>query len=129
MSNPIIKELFTDDVINELRKVAELESNTNPKSILVFDILRRNNIDFEFMINSKKDRYVINMQSSIGKVMVKIALDSDGMTENQKESEKWRHLYPYVVELIDILQDGLIAVFEYALPLSLVKSEEVIEND
>ena len=129
MSNPIIKELFTDDVINELRKVAELESNTNPKSILVSDILRRNNIDFEFMINSKKDRYVINMQSSIGKVMVKIALDSDGMTENQKESEKWRHLYPYVVELIDILQDGLIAVFEYALPLSLVKSEEVIEND
>ena len=129
MSNPIIKELFTDDVINELRKVAELESNTNPKSILVFDILRRNNIDFEFMINSKKDRCVINMQSSIGKVMVKIALDSDGMTENQKESENWRHLYPYVVELIDILQDGLIAVFEYALPLSLVKSEEVIEND
>lgn len=129
MSNPIIKELFTDDVINELRKVAELESNTNPKSILVFDILRRNNIDFEFMINSKKDRYVINMQSSIGKVMVKIALDSDGMKDNQKESEKWRHLYPYVVELYDILQDGLIAAFEYVLPLSLVKSEEVSVND
>lgn len=114
----LIKDKFSVDVMIELTKVTMMECDNNTKCVYVREILRENGIEFDGL-GSGTNRYGINMQSNIGMVAVKIALDSDGMIDNRREFLYGKEVYPDVCKVYECVPNGLIAVFEYVTPFDI----------
>lgn len=114
----LIKEKFSMDVLIELTKITMMACDNNTKCIYIRELLHENNIEFDGL-GPGTNRYGINIQSTIGMVAVKIALDSDGMIDNRREFLYGKELYPDVCKVYECLPNGLIAVFEYVVPFSL----------
>lgn len=114
----LIKDKFSIDVLIELTKVTMMECDNNTKCVYIREILHENGIEFDGL-GSGTNRYGINMQSNIGMVAVKIALDSDGMIDNRREFKYGKKLYPDVCKVYECTVNGLIAVFEYVTPFDI----------
>ena len=118
----LIKDMFSIDVMIELTKITLMTCDNNTKCVYIRELLQQHNIEFDGL-GPGTNRYGINMQSTIGMVAVKIALDSDGMIDNRREFLYGKELYPYVCKVYECVPNGLIAVFEYVCPFSLTDLE------
>lgn len=115
----LIKTYFTKEICLELDKITSMSCDNNQKCVYIRELLRENNIPFSGL-GPGTNRYGINMPSTIGMVAVKIALDSDGMIDNQREFKYVMHLKKKsVCKAYECLPNGLIAVFEYVIPFTL----------
>lgn len=118
----LIKKYFSKEVMIELYKNTLRGCDNNQKCVFVRDLLKENGIPFEGL-GPGTNRYAINMQSTVGMVAVKIALDSDGMIDNRREFLYGKELYPDVCKVYECVPDGLIAVFEYVRPFEMAEME------
>lgn len=115
----LIKTYFTPEICLELDKITSMSCDNNQKCIYIRELLREHNIPFSGL-GPGTNRYGINMPSTIGMVAVKIALDSDGMIDNQREFKYVMRLPKgSVCKVYECLPNGLIAVFEYVIPFTL----------
>ena len=110
------------EALIELTEITMLGEDNNTKCVYVRETLHKYNIPFEGL-GSGTNRYGINIQSPMGMVAVKIALDKDGMIDNRREFLYGRYLYNSydrcVCKTYECLPNGLIAVFEYVTPFTL----------
>ena len=118
----LIKDHFPMEALIELTEITMLGEDNNTKCVYVRETLHKYNIPFEGL-GSGTNRYGINIQSPMGMVAVKIALDKDGMIDNRREFLYGRYLYNSydrcVCKTYECLPNGLIAVFEYVTPFTL----------
>lgn len=104
----LIKEFFSEDLYYELRVVSMRDINNNEKQNINKEILKKYNVDFESLGTGTNRMAVL-----IDGYAFKIALDSDGMIDNQREFLYSDKLQPFVIKVYETLPDGLIAVSEY----------------
>lgn len=121
----LIKKYFSKEMMIELYKNTLRSCDNNLKCVFVRELLESNGIPFEGL-GPGTNRYAINMQSTVGMVAVKIALDSDGMIDNRREFLYGKELYPDVCKVYECVPDGLIAVFEYVRPF---ESDEMAKHE
>lgn len=111
----LIKKYFTKEVMIEIYKNTLRACNNNQKCVFLRELLTEHGIPFSGL-GPGTNRYAINMESTVGMVAVKIALDSDGMIDNRREFLYGKELFPDVCKVYECVPDGLIAVFEYVRP-------------
>lgn len=105
-----IKEHFKNpDIIVELEKLSlRYDIDNNSKCIIIYDLLRRNNIEFE-KLGPGTNRLGIQIDGYV----FKIALDELGHMDNRREFKYSPELYPDVTKVYECMPNGLISVSEY----------------
>lgn len=123
----LIKSMFTVDQLIEITKISMMSCDNNTKCVYIREYLTNEGIQFGGL-GPGTNRYGINMRSTQGMVAVKIALDRDGMIDNRREFLYGKDLYPDVCKIYECLPNGLIAVFEYVIPFTLMDFKEYENN-
>lgn len=105
----LILQYFSKDIYLELMKITMMSDiDNNEKNAYIKNLLRSNNIPFTGLGSGTNRMAVL-----IDGYAVKIALDKDGMIDNQREMKYSKSLQPYVVKVYECTPNGLIAVTEF----------------
>jgi len=104
----LIFQYFTKENLLEIYRRTLVDTDNNKKAQLITEYLKEQNIPFESLGNGT-NRLGINIDG----YAVKIALDRDGMIDNQREMLYSKDLQPYVAKMYECLPNGLLGVLEY----------------
>lgn len=105
----LIKKYFTDEIFLDIRSITMISNaDNNIRGNMIKELLTEKGIPFS-PLGSGTNRLGILIDG----YAVKIALDKDGMIDNQREFLYAKQLYPYAVKVYECTNGGDIAVFEY----------------
>lgn len=111
-----IKQFFSDELIFDLDKIRrdKLIANNNDKVDKVIKVLQKHNLDYN-ALGPGTNRFAILVDGYV----VKIALDNDGVNDNNQEFMLSEELQPFVIRVYET--NGLLLVTEY---VTLIDREE-----
>lgn len=122
----LINKYFSEDLLFDLYKITMYTCDNNTKGIEIKNVLEKYGFvryiageEEERDPNDKRPRYTLLGSGTnrygilIDGYAVKIALDKDGMIDNQREMLYGKELYPAVVKVYECMACGLILVCEY----------------
>ena len=78
----------------------------------LINLLRKYNVDNIVQLGSGTNRYALKIDGFV----VKFATDHDGIIDNLKEFKMAKRLYPYVIKVFEVAQNGTMLVCEYVQP-------------
>ena len=88
-------------------------------------LLRKWNIDDIVLLGSGTNRYAFKLDGFV----VKFATDHDGKIDNWKEFKMAKRLYPYVIKVHEVSENGTILVCEYIQPFDSFTEMMQYSND
>lgn len=105
----LILQYFSMDLYVELMKVTMMSDvDNNEKGNIIKELLFKYQVPYT-ALGSGTNRMAVLIEG----YAVKIALDRDGMIDNQREMLYAKNLQPYVVKVYECTPNGLIAITEY----------------
>lgn len=109
----LIHEKFSLELRIELEKLSRLRSVSNQqKQDKLIHILKEHKIDNVVKLGSGTNRYGFKMDGFV----IKFATDNDGKIDNFKEFKMAKRLYPYVIKVHEVSENGTMLVCEYVQP-------------
>lgn len=117
MKTKNLRSLIHENFSFELRVELELLSkrrdigNREKQEELIL-LLRKYNIDDIVMLGSGTNRYAFKLHGFV----IKFATDNDGKIDNFKEFKMAKRLYPHVIKVHEVSENGTILVCEYIQP-------------
>ena len=109
----LIHEKFPFDLRVELELLSKRRDITNKdKQEELILLLRKWDIDDIVMLGSGTNRYAFKLDGFV----VKFATDADGKIDNWKEFKMAKRLYPHVIKVHEVSDNGTILVCEYIQP-------------
>ena len=117
MSTKVLRSLIHEKFSLDLRLELELLSRrrdigNREKQEELIQLLRKNDINDIVMLGSGTNRYAFKLSGFV----VKFATDHDGKIDNLKEFKMAKRLYPYVIKVHEVSENGTILVCEYITP-------------
>lgn len=115
----VLRSLIHEKFPAELRVELELLSrrrdigNKEKQQELII-LLRKYNIDDIVPLGSGTNRYAFKLDGFV----IKFATDRDGKIDNFKEFKMAKRLYPYVIKVYEVSENGVMLVTEYIQPFS-----------
>jgi len=109
----LIHERFSYDLRIELELLSRRRDISNKeKQEELIKILRKHDINDIVPLGSGTNRYAFKLAGSV----IKFATDHDGKIDNLKEFKMAKRLYPYVIRVFEVSENGTILVCEYIQP-------------
>lgn len=117
MSTKVLRSLIHERFNLDLRLELELLSRrrdigNKEKQEELIQLLRKWHIDDIVMLGSGTNRYAFKLDGFV----IKFATDHDGKIDNLKEFKMAKRLYPYVIKVHEVSENGTILVCEYITP-------------
>lgn len=125
----MIHEVFPFDLRVEIDLLSRRRDISNAeKQEELFKLLRKYNIDNITPLGSGTNRYAFKINGFV----VKIATDHDGKIDNLKEFKMAKRLYPHVIKVYEVAENGTMLVCEYIQPFQsygeMMKYEDEIKK-
>jgi hypothetical protein len=109
----LIHEKFPFELRVELELLAKRRDISNgEKQQELITHLRKYNLNDIVQLGSGTNRYAFKLNGFV----IKFATDHDGKIDNLKEFKMAKRLYPYVIKVYEVSQNGTILVCEYIQP-------------
>ncbi len=111
----LIHERFPLDLRVDIEVLSRRRDITNAeKQEELILLLRKYELNDIVQLGSGTNRYALKL----GGFVIKFATDSDGKIDNLKEFKMAKRLYPNVVKVYEVSENGTILVCEYIQPFS-----------
>ena len=95
------------DLLSRRRDISNAEKQEE-----LFKLLRQYNINDITPLGSGTNRYAFKLNGFV----IKVATDHDGVIDNKKEFKMAKRLYPHVIKIYEVSENGTLLVCEYIQP-------------
>lgn len=122
----LILENFNFDLRVELDLLSRRRDiNNQEKQDELFNLLRKHKIQNLVPLGSGTNRYAFKFNGYV----IKFATDQDGKIDNMKEFKMAKRLYPHVIQVNEISENGCLMVCEYIQPFDSFSQMRTYENE
>lgn len=117
MPSKVLRSLIHERFSLQLRLELELLSrrrdiHNKEKQEELITLLRKHNIDDIVPLGSGTNRYAFKLNGFV----IKFATDNDGKIDNLKEFKMAKRLFPHVIKVFEVSENGTMLVTEYIQP-------------